>query len=195
MADEVATTGVPAVNVIPRSRVVDGAMISGSPAGARREVRVSGATSEAVGSTGKGRVATTAKVRTATTGDVATATAAASVSATTTAATVTLGTGHHRGTGGNRYSGQYTEGPGENSCMFRVHGFHSVAEPRWSPRGIRTLQRIRRFVTAFVQVRFLTACIWLRRNLFSSLGVPDGVPRLLIHNAIPPGPMTAGALS
>jgi hypothetical protein len=170
------------------------AVVGSSAAGTRCEVRVRGATSEAAGAAGKGRVSTNAaEVRTATTRDVP-PTAAASVSATTTT-TVSLGACRHWSPGSNRYSGQYTEGPGENSCMFRIHGFHSVAEPRWSPRGIRTLQSIRRFVTAFVQVRFLTACIWLRRILFSSLGVPDRVSCLLIHNAIPPGPMTGGALS
>jgi len=139
MAYEVTTTGVPAVNVVTRSRVVSGTVISASPAGTRREVRVSRAASEAVGSAGKGRVATTAKVRT-TTGKVsattaasvsaATATATTTVSAATTATTVTLGAGRHRRPGGDRYSGQYTESPDKNSCMFHLHGLHSVAGPR-----------------------------------------------------------------
>jgi hypothetical protein len=164
------------------------AVVAGNPAGTRREVRMRSATSEPAGATANGRVSTTAA-------EVPTAAAAASVSTTATTTTVTLGAGRHRSPGGDRYSGQYTDGPGENSCMFHIHGFHSVAGPRWSPRGIRTLQSIRRFVTAFVQVRFLTACIWLRRILFSSLGVPDRGSCLLIHNAIPPGPLTANALS
>jgi hypothetical protein len=168
------------------------AVVASNPAGTRREVRMRSATSEPAGAAANGSVSTTAA-------EVPTATAAASVSATatatTTTTTVTLGAGRHRSPGGDRYSGQYTDGPGENSCMFHIHGFHSVAGPRWSPRGIRTLQSIRRFVTAFVQVRFLTACIWLRRILFSSLGVPDRGSCLLIHNAIPPGPLTANALS
>ena len=169
-------------------------VVGSNPAGTRREVPVRSASSEAAGAAGKGRVSTTAaEVRTATRRDV-TPTAAASVSATA-ATTVSLGASRHWSPGGNRYGGQYTDSPGENSCMFHIHGFHSVAEPRWSPRGIRTLQSIRRFVTAFVQVRFLTACIWLRRILFSSLGVPERVSCLLIHNAIPPGPLTANALS
>jgi hypothetical protein len=63
--------------------------------------------------------------------------AAAAAVATTTAATATvsLSTGWHRSPRGDRQGGQDTEGPGQNSCMFRRHGHHSVAGHWLKPRA------------------------------------------------------------
>jgi hypothetical protein len=79
---------------------MNGAVITSNPARTRREVRVSRATSEAAGAAANGRVSTTAA-------EVRTAATTATVS-TTAATTVSLGAGHHRSPGGNRYSGQHT---------------------------------------------------------------------------------------
>ena len=191
MAYEMTAAGIPAVNVVTRSRVVSGITVkTGNPTGTRREVRVSStAANEVGGSTAAGKaVAAAAEVRAATAAAEVTTTSAAAVSATTTTsaavsataatATVALGSSRHRRPSSDRQGGQHTEGPGKNSSMFRRHGFlHSVAGPRLNgPRGIRTLQLIRRCVAAFVQVRFRTACIWLLEFLFSSLGVPAWNP-------------------
>ena len=99
--------GVPAINVVTGSRVVNSAaVITGNRAGARRKVRVSATANERVwGAASKGvaasaevsTTATAAKVRAATTAaEVTTTSTAAAVSATTATATVALGTGRHR---------------------------------------------------------------------------------------------------
>jgi hypothetical protein len=139
--------GVPAVNVVTGSRVVNrAAVITGNRAGARRKVRVSATGNERVwGAASKGvaasaEVSTTtaaakvrpttaaAKVRpaTAAAAEVTTTTSAA-VSAAPTTATVALSSGRHRSPGRDHQGRQYTEAPGKNTYMFRRHGLHSVA--------------------------------------------------------------------
>ena len=147
MAYKVTTAGVSTVNVVTCGRVANAC----NSAWARGEVRVSSTANVGAGSAASKATDTAAgEVRTTTTTEMrATATTAAEMRATTTAgvsptsaatATVTFGAGDHWGPGDDRYSGQRTEGPGQNSCMFCHHGLHSVAGRQWSPRGIRTLQ-------------------------------------------------------
>jgi hypothetical protein len=110
MTYEVTAAGIPAVNVVTRSRVVNGVTVKpGNPAGTRREVRVSSTAANEVGGTAAGKAvaasaevsATAAEVRAATAATAAaevtttSATTTAAVSATTTA-TVALGSGRHR---------------------------------------------------------------------------------------------------
>ena len=140
MAYKVTTTGVPAVNVVTRGRVAN----TCNSAWTGGEVRVSSTANVGAGSpASKATDAAAGEVRTTTTTAEMRATATTtcvSPAATTgvspaSAATVTFGAGDHWGPGDDRYSGQHTQGPGQNSCMFRHHGLHSVTGPRWGPRG------------------------------------------------------------